>query len=217
MGVRFTDMFVESWNYIILFLDSIASSSRVTEENLVFETVQSGPWSSFECFSALKETHFYISFVVTAAGVVLCGSPKKQPLTSSIVQFIYFSFGPLGSAEIFREIRKFHMFRPIFSKQCFVIWTLFGFILVFLLTALLKLQYPFSGFDCQFIQGHWKEFSIRHWTVWAIFFFWMFSLLLKEPTFIIYMLSWWELCHYLKGRFSVHIFVFNFSSCFKIL
>ena len=28
----------------------IASSFRVTEENLVFETVQSGPYSSFECF-----------------------------------------------------------------------------------------------------------------------------------------------------------------------
>ena len=26
-----------------------ASSLRVTEENLVFETVQSGPYSSFEC------------------------------------------------------------------------------------------------------------------------------------------------------------------------
>ena len=41
-------------------------------------------------FSALKGTHFYILFVVTAAGVVLCGSPKKQPRTSSIVQFILF-------------------------------------------------------------------------------------------------------------------------------
>ena len=51
-------------------------------------------------FSALKGTHFYILFVVTVAGVVLCGSPKKQPRTSSIVQFIFF-FGPLRSAEIF--------------------------------------------------------------------------------------------------------------------
>ena len=34
--------------------------------------------------------HFYILFVVTAAGVVLCGSPKKQPRTSSIVQYIFF-------------------------------------------------------------------------------------------------------------------------------
>ena len=28
----------------------ITSSFRVTEENLVLETVQSGPYSSFECF-----------------------------------------------------------------------------------------------------------------------------------------------------------------------
>ena len=41
-------------------------------------------------FSALKGTNFNISFAVTAAGVVLCGSPKKQPRTSSIVQFIFF-------------------------------------------------------------------------------------------------------------------------------
>ena len=41
-------------------------------------------------FSALKGTHFHILFVFTAAGVVLCGSPKKQPLTSPIVQFIFF-------------------------------------------------------------------------------------------------------------------------------
>ena len=31
-------------------LSFIASSFRVTEENLVFETVPSGPYSSFECF-----------------------------------------------------------------------------------------------------------------------------------------------------------------------
>ena len=37
-----------------------------------------------------KIMKFYILFVVTAAGVVLCGSPKKQPRTSSIVQFIFF-------------------------------------------------------------------------------------------------------------------------------
>ena len=94
----------------------IASSFRVSEENLVFKTVQSGPYSSFECSSAIKGTHFYILFVVTAAGVVLCGSPKKQPRTSSIEQF-KFSFGPLRLAEIFLEIRKFYLFRPMYSKQ----------------------------------------------------------------------------------------------------
>ena len=42
---------------------------------------------SFEC---LKGTHFYILFVVTEAGVVPCGSHKKRPRTSSIVQFIFY-------------------------------------------------------------------------------------------------------------------------------
>ena len=37
-------------NYSIPYLAFIASSFRATEENLVFETVQSGPYSSFECF-----------------------------------------------------------------------------------------------------------------------------------------------------------------------
>ena len=44
----FIGCFVETRNYSILSLASIASSFRVTEENLVFETVQSGPYSSFE-------------------------------------------------------------------------------------------------------------------------------------------------------------------------
>ena len=41
--------------------------------------------------------------------------------TSSIVQFMIFSLGPLRSAEIFREIRHFYMFRPMYSKQVFII------------------------------------------------------------------------------------------------
>ena len=53
-------------------------------------------------FSALKGTHFYILFVVTAAGVVLSGSPKKQPCTSSIVQFIFFFWSFEISGNILR-------------------------------------------------------------------------------------------------------------------
>ena len=34
--------------------------------------------------------------------------------------------------------------------------------------------------------GSLNEFSIRNCTVWPMLFFWMFSLLLKEPTFIFY-------------------------------
>ena len=53
----FIGCLVETRNYSILSLAFIVSSFRVTEENLVFETVQSGKCSSFECFSALKGTH----------------------------------------------------------------------------------------------------------------------------------------------------------------
>ena len=58
----FIGCFVETRNYNILSLAFNASSFRVTEENLVFETVQSGPYSSLNVFSALKGTHFYILY-----------------------------------------------------------------------------------------------------------------------------------------------------------
>ena len=62
----------------MLSLAFIASSFRDTEEILLFETVQSGPTSFFSMVSLiLKEFTFYILFVVTVAGVVLCGGPKK--------------------------------------------------------------------------------------------------------------------------------------------
>ena len=62
-------------------------------------------WSTLfllNVFTALKGNHFYILFVVTAAGVVPCGSPKKRPRTSSIVQFIFY----LWSFEISRNILR---------------------------------------------------------------------------------------------------------------
>ena len=93
----------ETRNYRILSLAFIASSFRVTEENLVFETVQSGAHTLLNVFSTLKGTHFYILFVVTAAGVVLCGSPKKQPRTSSIVQFLFFFWSFEISGSILRN------------------------------------------------------------------------------------------------------------------
>ena len=46
----FIGCFVEIRNYSLLSLAFVASSFRVTEENLVFETVQSGPYLSFDCF-----------------------------------------------------------------------------------------------------------------------------------------------------------------------
>ena len=44
----FIGCLVETQNYSFLSLLFIASSFRVTEENLVFETVQYGPYSSFD-------------------------------------------------------------------------------------------------------------------------------------------------------------------------
>ena len=99
---------------------------------------------------------------------------------------VYIFFGPLRSARTFWEVRKFHMFRPMFLNSVLLFGPYLSFYQSFswLLCWKLKLQYPFSGLDCQFIQGHCIEFSIRNCTVWSILFFWMFSPLLKEPTFI---------------------------------
>ena len=43
-------------------------------------------------FTASKGSNLYISFTITAAGAVLCGSAKTKKFsrTSSIVQIIYF-------------------------------------------------------------------------------------------------------------------------------
>ena len=46
----FIGCLVETRNYSTISLAFIASSFRITEENLVLKTVQSGPYSSFECF-----------------------------------------------------------------------------------------------------------------------------------------------------------------------
>ena len=55
---------------------------RVTEENFVIETVQSGPYSSFECSSALKGTHIYILFFATVA---------SDPMTAYVVACVNFT------------------------------------------------------------------------------------------------------------------------------
>ena len=58
--LTFKGCLVETRNYGILSLAFIASPFRVTEENLLFETVQSGPYSSFECFlCSLRNLHLY--------------------------------------------------------------------------------------------------------------------------------------------------------------
>ena len=50
-------------NYSILSLAFIASSFKVTEENLVFETVQSAHTRLSNIFSALKGSHFFILII----------------------------------------------------------------------------------------------------------------------------------------------------------
>ena len=152
---HFIGCLAETSNYSILSLALITSSFRKNEEKIVFETEESGQYPFFNVFPALEGTHFYILFGVTAAGVVLFGSHKKQPRSSSIVQFIFFvwSFEISGNIQRNQKILIYvliHMF-----QEGFLIWTIFGLISVFILAALwkLKLQYPFSGFNCQFIQG----------------------------------------------------------------
>ena len=72
-----------------IFLALFASSFRVTEEDLLSETAVWPTLFLFNVSTVLKETHDYILFVVSAAGVVPCDSPRKRARTSSIVQFIF--------------------------------------------------------------------------------------------------------------------------------
>ena len=93
-------------------------------------------------FSALKGTHFYILFVVTAAGVVLCGSPKKQPRTSSIGQFICFFWSFEMSGYILRYQNFICLDPCILNVFCYLdpIWINIS----LLLAALLKLEITIS-------------------------------------------------------------------------
>ena len=73
-----TGCLVETRNYSILSLAFIASSFRVTEENLVFETVQSGPYSSFECFlcSLRNKLLYFICYSCSIIGIL--NQPKMS-------------------------------------------------------------------------------------------------------------------------------------------
>ena len=57
---RLIDCLVETLDYSMLSLAVIASSFRVNEENLLFETVQSGPTSYFRMFSPLLKERTFI-------------------------------------------------------------------------------------------------------------------------------------------------------------
>ena len=54
--------------------------------------IMKGPWRPFNASSISINANFIIIFlfVVTAAGVVPCGNPKKRPRIPSIVQFIFY-------------------------------------------------------------------------------------------------------------------------------
>ena len=49
------------------------------------------------------ELIFIFLFVVTAAGIVPCGSPKKWPRISTIVQFIFYFWSFEVSGDILRN------------------------------------------------------------------------------------------------------------------
>ena len=55
--------------------------------------------SFFNVSNAFKGNYFYISFAITAAGIVPCGGPKTSPLTASILQVMYlvWSFELIGN------------------------------------------------------------------------------------------------------------------------
>ena len=72
----FIGCLVGTRNYSILSLAFIASSFRVAEKNLVFETVQSGPYSCFECSVLLKELMF-IFYLLSLQLVLCCVAPQK--------------------------------------------------------------------------------------------------------------------------------------------
>ena len=63
----------------------------VIDEGSVPEIAQYGTYYiPLNVFTASKGSNIYILFAISAAGVVPCGSSKKSPRTSSIVQIILF-------------------------------------------------------------------------------------------------------------------------------
>ena len=66
-------------------------------------------------FVALKGTHFLFWFAFTAAGVVQCGGRKTSPRTSTIVQFIFYSWSFEISVNILIGLNSYsrQVFNPI--------------------------------------------------------------------------------------------------------
>ena len=70
-------------------------------------------------FAVLKGSQFEFLFAITAAGVVLCGGPKKSPRRSSIVQVI-FSFWSFEISEDILRNQKLIISQDSFSNQCLI-------------------------------------------------------------------------------------------------
>ena len=73
--------------------DFIIYILKVNDEGSLSEIVQYGPLNVFSA-SKGSDIYMHILFVVTIAGVLPRGGPKKSPRTSSIV-LVIFSFEPL--------------------------------------------------------------------------------------------------------------------------
>ena len=96
------DFFAEIQNNSIFFWLSLPVHSG-SLKRIDYPKQLSGPPSFFGMSPLLlKELIIIFLFVVTAAGVVPCGIPKKRPRTSSIVQFIFYFW----SFEISRNILR---------------------------------------------------------------------------------------------------------------
>ena len=94
-----------------------------------------------------------IDFQITQGGGVLLDQRKYSEKSENIIIIQkYIICSHLAVAEY---VLMMFCIRPMYSKQVYAIRTPFGFISVFRLTALLKLEIiVFSGFHCKLIQGH---------------------------------------------------------------
>ena len=84
IGLRLRFMYTKHVAEIVelqyIYLAFIASSFRVTEDNLLLETDLFGTPSFLLMFSLLLKELMFIFFVVTAAGFFMCGGPKGSPV-----------------------------------------------------------------------------------------------------------------------------------------
>ena len=103
----------------------------------------------------LKEHIIIFLFVVTAAGVVPCGIPKTRPRTSSIVQFIFY-FLVLCDQQKYSEKSENIIGLDSYILNSFSYLSPFQIYFCHCMTSSVKFEITvyFSGFLCQFIQGH---------------------------------------------------------------